>query len=95
MHWGVQEVHCQICGRLQVVAIANGSYDKARTCGKRCWEEWKWRETLSIMGSAYKPDTRKHDWPCFHMLSPDDELQTDAETLCVNCGKRRYDHHNP
>lgn len=59
MLFSKQKWFCQICGQEQNKVI--GPPWDARVCSQKCWREWEWRKTLSIMGSDYTPDPQKHD----------------------------------
>ncbi len=42
--------------------ISIGAAYSAQFCGAECYDEFKWRETLSIMGKQYYPrGTKLHD----------------------------------
>ena len=34
---------------------------EAHCCSKECFDEWKWRETLAIMGRQYKPKPKEEE----------------------------------
>ena len=51
-----QNGFCQVCG-LPFKWNANSSFEQ-RVCSKPCWIEYKWRETLSILGKPYRKDER-------------------------------------
>lgn len=56
-----QEIHCCICrSGPHSPGISTGMW-KAGVCSMRCYYEKQWRETLSIMGKEYYPDSRTYD----------------------------------
>ena len=58
MNYSKQKLYCNLCGKEMFVAIAQiGNFD-GRFCSIECLREFKWRETLSIMGKDYYPDPR-------------------------------------
>jgi hypothetical protein len=52
--YSVQEMYCTVCGT-KYSWTCNHGFPKSRACCMECHEEWAWRETLSIMGTAYYP----------------------------------------
>lgn len=53
MMWSHQTFYCRACGLKMFTTI--GADYSAQVCSKECWSEFKWRETLSIMGKQYYP----------------------------------------
>jgi hypothetical protein len=59
MKYTDQKWFCQACGR-EMNAPLTGRWHN-RTCSGRCFYEFEWRRTLSIMGKEYYPDPREYD----------------------------------
>lgn len=51
-----QKWFCNICGQEQFSVINANQYVGAMLCSMECNREFRWRQTLSIMGKDYKPD---------------------------------------
>lgn len=54
MLYSKQKFFCMACGVELQIEI--GKLYGGKTCGRACFREFQWRETLSIMGKEYKPD---------------------------------------
>ncbi len=52
--YSAQKMFCTICGS-EYGWTCNHGFSESRACSRECHEEWKWRETLSIMGNSYYP----------------------------------------
>lgn len=51
------KIHCAICA---AEIDYHGRYGRdVPTCGIRCYDEFEWRRTLSILGKPYHPDPRR------------------------------------
>ena len=48
-----QIFYCRACGKEMLVSV-QAPY-KYQVCDEVCWEEFDWRETLSILGKEYYP----------------------------------------
>jgi hypothetical protein len=55
MFYSKQKTFCNICGKEMFVEIASSGSFNGRFCSIECCREFKWRETLSIMGKEYSP----------------------------------------
>jgi hypothetical protein len=73
--WSKQFLFCNICGKEFEIEIPRSLGKNCKVCTIECLEEYKWRETLSIMGKSYKlhdPITRSwaetEDTLCFTLL---------------------------
>lgn len=52
-----QEQFCRACGTKFHAQLVSG-YASRGCCSKDCFEEYNWRETLSIMGKDYYPQPK-------------------------------------
>ena len=55
-----QKFFCNACGKEMFCtspSVMGGSFLGWRVCSSECIREIRWRETLSIMGLEYYPDT--------------------------------------
>lgn len=50
-----QKWFCNICGKEQFSVLPSNKYVGAMTCSTECVREFRWRETLSILGKEYYP----------------------------------------
>lgn len=58
--WSEQDLYCSICGR-DFKAEMPRLLGHIPVCGRICFDEYKWREVLSIMGHTYAPDPKRAD----------------------------------
>jgi hypothetical protein len=56
-HFSYMKVLCPICGSEMDGMQPYGR--QAHCCGRECYQEWEWRQTLAIMGKPYEPDPRR------------------------------------
>jgi len=56
--FSLQKLFCNTCGKEMLIKIAD-SYN-GRFCSQECCNEFKWRETLSILGKEYYPKGDKN-----------------------------------
>ena len=70
------KVHCPICCAEIDGMRAYGA--KARCCGKECYDEWTWRETLAIMGKTYYPRPPKDASMPAGLLHPENPNYSNA-----------------
>lgn len=57
MRYSNQQFFCRTCG-IEMFCPTGANYG-AEVCSSKCWNELKWRETLSIMNKEYYPDPRE------------------------------------
>lgn len=55
MMFSKQRWFCNACGKEQNSVISANRWLGAMLCGTECIEEFKWRQTISIMGKEYYP----------------------------------------
>ena len=60
MRYSKQKVFCNTCGKEMFVAIATTPFN-GRFCSQECCNEFRWRETLSIMGEDYCPNPKENE----------------------------------
>jgi hypothetical protein len=60
MLFSPQKWFCTVCGKEQFSQLTGNKFVGAVTCSPACYREFKWRETLAILGKEYYPDPEPH-----------------------------------
>lgn len=55
MFYSKQKIFCNTCGKGMLIEFPKIFGATFKVCSSECFKEIKWRETLSNLGSAYKP----------------------------------------
>lgn len=55
MFYSKQKIFCNTCGKGMLIEFPKIIGQNFKVCSSECFKEIKWRETLSNLGSAYKP----------------------------------------
>jgi hypothetical protein len=58
-----QKWFCNICGKEQFSEMPSNKYTGAMLCSMPCIHEFRWRQTLSIMGKEYYSDPKPYQEP--------------------------------
>lgn len=55
MFYSKQKIFCNTCGKGMFIEFPRIFGTNFKVCSSECFKEIKWRETLSNLGSVYKP----------------------------------------
>lgn len=61
-----QKFYCNACGKelfCTINQMMGGKFLGGKVCSPTCVREFRWRETLSIMGTEYYPDPEPYKEP--------------------------------